>query len=81
MISTSFPSCGYDMIMVLFCISNLVEDGFERTIALPADLRDAAMIDATFNVAEGCLLGLTSDMDVSRSVCATPPAVVLNSDR
>lgn len=68
MVAVSLQSGRYDGITVLFGTSNVLEDGFERTVEIPSAIRNGAVIDADFDVAEGQLLGLTFDMDVSRSI-------------
>ena len=68
MVAATLPSGRYDGITVLFGTSNVLEDGFERTVEIPSAIRNGAVIDAEFDVVEGELAGLTFDMDVSRSV-------------
>ncbi len=67
-VSATLPSGRYDKITVLFGPSNVVEDGFERTVEVPAAIAGGALIDADFVVEEGALIGLTFDMDISRSI-------------
>lgn len=69
--SAALPVGRYDKVLVLYGISNLVEDGFERTVYIPDDLADGAVVDAEFEVTEGGLFGLTFDMDVTRSIRTT----------
>jgi hypothetical protein len=69
--SASLPVGRYDKVLVLYGISNLIEDGFERTVAIPDDLKDGAIVDVDLDVTEGDLAGLTFDMDVTRSIRTT----------
>lgn len=72
MVSATLPTGRYDKILLLLGTSNLVEEGFERTVEIPAGIRTGATIDVPFDIIEGSLMGLTFDMDVSRSVRTTP---------
>lgn len=67
-VSATLPSGAYDKVLVLFGPSNVIEEGFERTVQIPAAISAGAQIDAEFIVEEGALIGLTFDMDISRSI-------------
>ncbi len=67
-VSATLPSGAYDGIKVLFGPSNVMEDGFERTVEVPAAIDAGALIEVDFVVEEGALIGLTFDMDLSRSI-------------
>jgi hypothetical protein len=71
MASATLPVGRYDKILMLYGISSLVEDGFERTVYIPEELADGAVVDVEFEVREGDLVGLTFDMDVTRSIRTT----------
>ncbi|MEK6649359.1 MAG: DUF4382 domain-containing protein [Bacteroidota bacterium] len=53
MVSASLPSGRYDGIIVLFGTSNLLEDGFERTVEIPFAIRNGAEIDIDFERGRG----------------------------
>lgn len=71
MASASLPVGRYDKILILYGTSNLIQDGFERTVYIPRELQDGGVVDTEFDVTEGGRLGLTFDFDLTRSIRLT----------